>query len=238
MTNFAPRRKLEIVFLRLAVPVFLVLLFLAPLRAQDEPVHMTPEFALTFPLAKNGDDVTVKYPVLINPATVIKPGWSCAPSIFSTTALTAPPISPWPTKATRKRPTRAQTLNADQQFRMPPELAHELEGYRRTVWNVPNNFVLAMAQYPTDVMHLIYTPRSDNRDLHDERFSFFDGLFVGLPNGRITVLAVEKESKAEQAGIKRATKSSAWEASRPKATSRFSPLPTPRPKRPPSTPRS
>ena len=86
--------------------------------------------------------------------------------------------------------------------KMPPGLAHEIEGYRRTVWQVSNNFVLAMAQYPTDAMHLIYSPTGKNQDLDDERFSFFDGLLVGLPNGKVTVLAVEKESKAEKAGIK------------------------------------
>jgi predicted metalloprotease with PDZ domain len=85
---------------------------------------------------------------------------------------------------------------------LPPEIAHEIEGYRRTVWEVSNNFVLAMAQYPTDAMHLIYSPTGKSKDLDDERFSFFDGLLVGLPNGKVTVLAVEKESKAEKAGIK------------------------------------
>jgi hypothetical protein len=86
--------------------------------------------------------------------------------------------------------------------KLPPEVAHEIEGYRRTVWQVSNNFVLAMAQYPTNAMHLIYSPTGKNQDLDDERFGFLDGLLVGLPNGKVTVLAVEKESKAEQAGIK------------------------------------
>ena len=81
-------------------------------------------------------------------------------------------------------------------------MAHEIEGYRRTVWGVANNFVLAMAQYPTVSMHLIYSPTGKDQGLEDERFSFFDGLFVGLPNGKVTVIAVEKESKAEKAGIK------------------------------------
>jgi predicted metalloprotease with PDZ domain len=91
---------------------------------------------------------------------------------------------------------------SDEGPKLPPEVAHEIEGYRRTVWEVPNNFILAMAQYPTDAMHLIYSPTGKNQDLDDEHFSFFDGLLVGLPNGKVTVLAVEKESKAEKAGIK------------------------------------
>ena len=86
--------------------------------------------------------------------------------------------------------------------KLPPEVAHEIEGYRRTVWQVSNNFVLAMAQYPTVSMHLIFSPTGKNRDLDDEHFSFFDGLLVGLPNDKVTVLAVEKESKAAVAGIK------------------------------------
>ena len=51
-----------------------ILSILAPLHGQDEPVHMRPEFPLIFPLAQNGKDVTVKFPVLINPTTVLKPG--------------------------------------------------------------------------------------------------------------------------------------------------------------------
>jgi predicted metalloprotease with PDZ domain len=97
--------------------------------------------------------------------------------------------------------SRPSSSSSDQP-KLPPEVAHEIEGYRRTVWEVSNNFVLAMAQYPTVAMHLIYSPTGKNQDLDDERFSFFDGLLVGLPNGKVTVLAVEKESKAEQAGIK------------------------------------
>jgi C-terminal processing protease CtpA/Prc len=69
---------------------------------------------------------------------------------------------------------------------------------------VPNNFVLALAQYPTDMMHLVYSPTGKDRieDLSDTSFSFFDGMFIGSPNGGVQVLAVEKGSYADQAGIK------------------------------------
>jgi C-terminal processing protease CtpA/Prc len=50
-------------------------------------------------------------------------------------------------------------------------------------------------------MHLIYSTTGSTRDLHDEMFRFFDGLFVGSPNGKVSVIAVEKDSKADQAGI-------------------------------------
>jgi C-terminal processing protease CtpA/Prc len=86
--------------------------------------------------------------------------------------------------------------------KMPPEIAHEIEGYRRTVWEVPNNFVLFLAQYPTETAHLIYSPTAKYGDLRDEMFRFFDGLFVGSPSGKVTVIAVEKQSKAEGAGLK------------------------------------
>jgi predicted metalloprotease with PDZ domain len=59
-----------------------------------------------------------------------------------------------------------------------------------------------MAQFPPDAMHVIYTKEGKNRELIDERFSFFDGLFVGQPNGKVSVIAVEKNSKAEQGGVK------------------------------------
>ena len=36
----------------------------------------------------------------------------------------------------------------------------------------------------------------------DVVWKLFDGLFVGLPDGKVTVLAVENESKADKAGLK------------------------------------
>ena len=177
---------------------------MAPLRGQDEPVHMTPEFAFTFPLSSNGKDVTVKFPVLINPATVIKPGMVLRTlyvlSYDSGSGGSSDLVLAH--QGTMEESYTRDTTSTDGGAKLPPELAHEIEGYRRTVWEVPNNFVLAMAQYPTDQMHLIYSPTGKSLDLSDERFSFFDGLFVGLPGGKVTVLAVEKESKADKAGIK------------------------------------
>jgi len=195
------------------VPIRLCLAFLlmlgvmaAPVRGQDEPVKMTPEFPLIFPLAKNGEDVTVKYPVLLNPATVLKPGMvmrtlyiiNYNPVDDSTDLMKAHDGTM--EEAYSRQPTGTSS-NGDVN-KLPPELAHEIEGYRRTVWQAPNNFVLAMAQYPTDMMHLIYSPTGKMRDLADARFNFFDGLFVGLPEGKVTVLAVEDDSKAHEAGIK------------------------------------
>ncbi|MCE0484054.1 MAG: PDZ domain-containing protein [Methylacidiphilales bacterium] len=189
--------------LRLCVFAALIAL-LAPLRAQDEPIHMRPEFALTFPLAANGDEVTVKYPILINPTTVLKPGMV----LRTLYILTSPDDSDGAgTLAIAHQGSMEQAYSRDvpsrsTDVRLPPGLAHELENYRRTVWTVPNNFVLAMAQYPTDIMHLIYSPTGHSQDITDERFIFFDGLMVGSPDGHVTILAVEKESKADNAGLK------------------------------------
>jgi hypothetical protein len=180
----------------------LVLGVVAPLRGQDEPVQMRPEFPLIFPLAQKGDDVTVKFPVLISPTVVLKPGMVLRVMYILTTNTDGSTDLVLAQKGTLEQAYSRPSPTSGDQPTMPPELAHEIEGYRRTVWQVPNNFILAMAQYPTDAMHLIYSPTGKDKDLDDERFSFFDGMFVGLPNGRVTVLAVEKESKAEKAGIK------------------------------------
>jgi hypothetical protein len=210
MKTFPPRiddpsrqRRLAFVFARLSL--FLVLLALGvPVRAQDEPIHMRPEFPLIFPLEQSGDTVTVKYPILINPATVIKPGMVLRTLYVLSIDEQQPGASDLVLAHKGEMDdayARAPAGSADGP-KLPPELAHELEGYRRTVWQVSNNFVLAMAQMPTDSMHLIYSPNGTDKDLKDERFSFFDGLMVGLPNGKVTVIAVEKESKADAAGIK------------------------------------
>ena len=175
----------------------------APLRAQEsDPIHMRPEFPLIFPLANDGPKVTVKYPVMVNPAAVIKPGMQLRVLyVLSTDSQNDTDLA----LAHAGNMEQAYARNAfggGDASKLPPGMAHEIEGYRRTVWEVSNNFVLAMAQYPTESMHLIFSPTGSTRDLHDEMFRFFDGLFVGSPSGKVTVIAVEKQSKSDAAGIK------------------------------------
>ncbi len=182
----------------------LVLAALAPLRGQDDaPVKMTPEFCFTMPLAQKGSDVTVKYPVLMNPSTILKPGMKLRVLYMLSTRDSDPTdLALAHSGDAAAAYARDPASSTDGKSNLPPEIAHEIEGYRRTIWEVSQNFVMAMAQYPTDSMHLIYEPTSDNRRLDDEIFSFFDGMFVGLPDGKVTVLAVENESKADEAGVK------------------------------------
>ena len=120
-----------------------ILAIAAPLRAQNEPVHMTPEFALTFPLAQNGTEVTVKYPVLVNPATVIKPGMILRVMYILHTAnadgssdLILAHRGNMENSFSRTAPL------TDGQVKLPPEVAREIEGYRRTNWEVANNLSL------------------------------------------------------------------------------------------------
>lgn len=179
-----------------------IMAVIAPLRGQDDlPVKMTPEFALTFPVTQSGHDVTVKYPVIVNPTTILKPGMVLRVLYILNTNSASSTDLVLAHKGNMEQSYSRDTA-APEQSKMPPELAHEIEGYRRTVWEVPNNFVLAMAQYPTDFMHLIYSPTGKDRDMADEKFSFFEGLLIGLPDGKVTVLAVENGSKADKAGIK------------------------------------
>jgi len=176
---------------------------------EDGPVKMTPEFAFAFPVVlMNKHDVSVKYPVMINPVTVLNPGMILR-------VIYVPPIQSdsedlvLAHKGNMEQSFSRATDTPGEQARMSPEMAHEIERQRRRVWEVPNNFVLAIAQYPTDAMHLIYSTASIDQgilgrkeNLHDTSFSFFDGLFIGMPNGRIQVLGVETASRADQAGIK------------------------------------
>lgn len=195
--------NLAFVQIRLCL-VLLAVGLLAPVRAQDVqdgPVHMEPEFCFTFPLAQNGTDVTVKYPVLINPTTILKPGMVLR-VLYVLSVNTEGSTDLVMAHKGNMEQSYSRDTTGGETSQMPPELAHEIEGYRRTIWQVPNNFILAMAQYPTDTMHLIYSPTGKSQDLQDQRFNFFDGMMVGLPNGKVTVLAVEKESKAAAAGIK------------------------------------
>jgi hypothetical protein len=180
----------------------LVLLLLCPLRAQDDgAIKMTPEFPLTFPFVKVGRDITVKFPVMVMPGTILTPG------MVLRTIYMPPRPDDSPDLVLAHKGDMAQSFSRsgetpDEQSKMPPEIAHQLEHYRRIVWDTPQNFELAMAQFPTDTMHMIYSPTGSGRDLSDTRFSFFEGLFLGLPDGKVTVLAVEDGSKADQSGFK------------------------------------
>jgi hypothetical protein len=163
---------------------------------------MTPEFCYSFPLLENSAGVTVKFPVLVNQATVIKPGMilRCMYVLsFDTGGNSDLELAH---KGDQEAAYSRQSISNQEGPKMPAQLAHELEGYRRTVWNVPNNFILAMFQFSTEKLHLIYSPTGSDKDMDDTRFFFFDGLLVGLPDGKVTVLAVEKGSKSEKAGIK------------------------------------
>ena len=179
---------------------------LAPLRGQiqtGEPVHMRPEFPLVFPLVNVGTLVTLKYPVLINETTVLKPGMQLRIIyVLNTSSVDGTDLALAHAGTLEQSYARDPAAATGAVSTMPPQLMHQIEGYRRTVWQVPNNFVLAMAQYPTETMHLIYSPTAKDSNLKDEMFHFFDGLFVGTPGGKLTVIAVEKQSVAEQAGIR------------------------------------
>ncbi len=184
--------------------LLLVLAGMTPLWGQDDgPVKMTPEFCFTVPLDQVGTDVSVKYPILMNPSTILKPGMKLRVLYILANHTDANSDLVLAHKGTTEQAyARDPGASTDGTAKLPSEVAHEIEGYRRTVWEVANNFVLAMAQYPTDSMHLIYQPVKDNRVLKDEIFSFFDGMLVGLPGGKVTVLAVENDSKANAAGVK------------------------------------
>jgi hypothetical protein len=195
--------------LSLVAALFAVAVAPLPAQSVDEPVKMTPEFPLTFPFDfdKANQLVSVKFPVMINPTTILKPG-----NVLRTVYVlqqndddSSNPLGIAHSTDTAEAYSRSNSSTSGEP-KMPYELAHQLESYRRTVWNTPTNFQLAMAQFPTYLMHLIYLPTEKSRDadLLDQRFSFFDGLFVGQPDasGAVVVLGVEIDSKADAAGIK------------------------------------
>ena len=165
---------------------------------------MTPEFPLAFPLTKNGKVVTVEYPVFINPVTIVKPG-----AVLRVIYMPPNPNNDSEDliQAHHGSMEQAYSRSVDEPgdgTKLPSEVEAELDRERKRVWEVKSNFILAMAQMPTYAMHIIFSPTGGERDkdLQDTRFSFFDGMLIGLPNGKVTALAVEDGSRANQAGIK------------------------------------
>jgi len=173
--------------------------------AADGPVKMTPEFCFAFPVTQlNKHDVSVKYPVMINPVTVLKPGMVLR-VIYQPPVQTDSVDLMGAHKGTMEESYSRETANtAEHEKQLPQNMQHEIDKNRKRVWEVPNNFVLALAQLPTDTMHLVYSATGSDMvsKLSDTSFSFFDGMFVGSPNNDVEVLAVEKGSYADQAGVK------------------------------------
>jgi hypothetical protein len=192
-----------------AALLVLCLALSGPIHAQDSytdgPIKMKPEFCFTFPVVQmNKHDVSVKYPVMINPLTELKPGMVLR-------VIYMPPLQNdgndllGAHKGTLEESYSRETANTDAHISsLPPEMQHEIDKQEHRVWEVPGNFVLAIAQYPTDVMHLVYSATGSDliSKLSDTSFSFFDGMFIGSPHGGVEVLAVEKTSYADQAGVK------------------------------------
>jgi hypothetical protein len=188
---------------RLALTFLLVAGTFWRASAQDDgPIKMNPELALAIPLLMVKHDVTVKYPILINRTTVVKPGMILRNLYIPPTNEDSENLALAHKGDMEEAYSRPVASSADDGPKIPPEIAHELERQRRVVWEVPINFQLALAQLPTENLHLIFSTSGDNRNLDDERLNFYDGLFLGSPSGGTTVLAVEIGSKAEEAGFK------------------------------------
>ena len=206
-----PELTARLVFVSWGVPyrpalvVFLVLVttvLRCPAQLDDGPVKMEPELALAIPLQQKGHDVTVKFPILMNRTTVIKPGMILRVLYNPPQQSDSEDLALAHKGDMEQSFSRSSSSDDSDTPKMSPEMAHFLEGQRRTVWEVPVNFQLALAQLPTDSLHLIYSASGDNRNLDDERWNFFEGLFLGAPSGGVSVLAVEIGSKAAKAGFK------------------------------------
>ncbi len=187
---------------RFLLPLLLLVSLPPALRAQlntDGPIHMTPDLALAVPLVEVKHDVTLKFPILINATTVVKPGMVLRNIYIPPTNDDSENLAIAHAGTMADAYSRPASGNQPQ---MDPEIARQIEHQRRIVWDEPIYFQIALEQMPTDIVHLIYSQTGDELNLDDQRFNFFDGLFLGAPAGVVTVLALENGSKADKAGIK------------------------------------
>ena len=168
----------------------------------DGPIKMTPDLPLAIPLVMVKHDVTLKFPILINEMTELKPGMILRNIYVPPTSDDSENLALAHQGTTADAYSRAATGGNSNAPQMPLEIARAIEHQRRIVWEVPINFQVALAQLPTDAAHLIYSPTGDDLNLDDQRFDFLDGLFLGSPAVGVTVLAVENGSKSDKAGIK------------------------------------
>ncbi len=185
--------------------IFALLVGLTEFAAAQQALDpMTPDLALSFPLTTSPDGVTVKYPVLMNAFSngVVEPGTILISIYQPLHPNNAPADFGLIQHADAQKAYSRDTRTGDEQATVSREDAQQISTAKRNPWMVTNNFILAMEQISVEEMHLICRKQAGVHVRYwEETFQFFDGMFIGLPNGKITVLSVVNSSPAASGGI-------------------------------------
>lgn len=189
--------------MRSLASLLLLLCGLVAARAQGHPYDTEPELSLSFPLELHGENVGVKYPVLVNTTTIV-PANAILRVIYIPPNVTDDRLRAIRhSTSTDSAWTRNNYLNPNDAI-PPSELARQKVS-RETVWPSVTNFQLALANLGADGLRIVFLiPGATPEDfkLYDERINLPDGMLLAEANNTVSVLTVEKNSPAANAGIK------------------------------------
>jgi len=192
------------------MPAFRLALVLAtaatlclPVAAQDGPIQSEPEFSLAFPLADIPEGVGVSCPVAINTTTVLSPNEVLRVMYVPLSAEDARVVQEQRLEQREVAYTKKHQLDAmeTEESQLSPEARAMLKMIRETHWPNKTMFQLAMAQMNGSDLRVVHANRQQP-ELKDSAISLPDGLLVGSESGLVKVLAVEKDSRGEKAGLR------------------------------------
>jgi hypothetical protein len=158
----------------------------------------TPSLGLAFPLEQRADGVYVKQSILINSGTLL-PAGSKMRTIF-----VMPERDDGDVKTFRPRKVNDAFVRQSHESRtMPTDLSPIQEATIRratgTVWENENAFRASLERLRMDTLRLVYQEPS-NEEIRVQHLELIDGLLLAEDAQGIVILAVEKNSQAEQGG--------------------------------------
>ena len=161
---------------------------------------LEPHLALSFPFQQGAESTTVKYPVMLAPNFIMKPGDQLRIAYVPLRNDDAETIRQRNTSNKDSVLTRKNGPQDEGPKLTPAQLATQ-KMIRETKWAEPKRFQLAFDNLRDSDLSLVYL-RTNPVDLIDVHFDFPEGMFLAEIDGSVRVLAVEKNSKAMQMGIK------------------------------------
>jgi hypothetical protein len=176
--------------------------FFAPfLAAQSEgPLNMEPHLSLAFPFTPKQGGIGVKYPVLISNNAVI------TPEAVLRVIYVPPRGDDVEVLIETKKSNSESSWTKNNQLqstkvKMTPLQAAAHKIAEETAWPSLTMFQLAFANLNSSDLHIVYL-NPETMKLTDEPINFPEGLVLAEVEGKVTVLAVEKEGAGAAAGLK------------------------------------
>jgi membrane-associated protease RseP (regulator of RpoE activity) len=181
------------------IPVCLGWLLAAVCALAQGPLATEPHLSLVFPFAARTEGVGVQHAVAIS-ATAVIPKNAILRVIYVPPRMDDAEVKQ---EIRREQQEVAYTRinRLENTAKLTPQQAAIEKITKETVWPTVTMFQLALANLNSQDLHLVYL-NPENMKLIDEPIALPFGLLLAEVEGKISVLAVEKSSAAETAGIK------------------------------------